>query len=284
MIHLGRLNKLRIVKEVNFGLYLDGGEASEILLPSRYQPQKFEIDEMLEVFVYKDSEDRIIATTEVPYATVDEFAFLEVVAVDKFGAFLKWGLMKDLFVPFGEQKVKMEAGKRYIVRVYLDELTQRIAASSKIEKFLNKIPPYYPEGQEVQILVNNRTIMGYNVIINNSHSGVLYQNELFRTVEKGQALTAYIKKIRPDQKIDVWLNKPGYEKVDDLSERIIEMLHKHDGFLPFNDKSDSREIYNYFNESKKTFKKAIGNLFKKRIIIIEENGIKVTGSIKSMKN
>lgn len=275
MIEIGKINKLRIVKEVDFGLYLDGGNAGEILLPKRYVPQKFEMEEIVEVFIYKDSEDRLIATTEIPYAMEGEFALLKTVSVDKVGAFMDWGLMKDLLVPFNEQQVRMEQGKKYIVRVFLDEKTQRIAASTRIEKFLDKTSPIYSKDQEVDILIVNQTEIGYKVIINNSHTGVIYKNELYKPIERGQRIKAFIKKVREDNKIDVCLNKPGYEKIDLLTDRIIEMLKDNNGFLPLNDKSDSDEIYEMFNESKKTFKKAIGALYKKKKIFIKEDGIRL---------
>jgi predicted RNA-binding protein (virulence factor B family) len=275
MIELGKLNKLRIVKELGFGLYLDGGDAGEILLPTRYVPLKFEIDEILEVFIYKDSEDRIIATTETPFAKVGEFALMQVKAVDRIGAFLNWGLMKDLLVPFSEQQVRMEQGKKYIVRVLVDDKTQRIIASARIEKFLDLNAPVFIEGQEVDILISNQTEIGYKVIINNSYTGVIYQNEVYGSIERGQKLKAYIKKIREDQKIDVCLNKPGFEKVEQLSEKILEMLRINNGYLSLNDKSDAEEVYNMFGESKKTFKKSLGGLFKNRKILIEDKGIRL---------
>jgi uncharacterized protein len=275
MIELGKLNNLRIVKEVDFGLYLDGAEAGEILLPNRYVPQKFEIDEIIEVFIYKDSEDRIIATTESPYAMVGEFALLKVKAVDKVGAFMEWGLMKDLLVPFNEQQVRMEQGKKYLVRVFIDEVTQRIVASARIEKFLDKTISEFIEGQEVDVIIANQTDLGYKVIINNTHTGVIYQNEIYRPIDRGQKLKAFIKKVREDRKIDICLNKPGYEKIDQLTDRILEKLRKSDGFLPLNDKSNSEEIYQFFHESKKTFKKAIGALYKKKKINLEPSGIRL---------
>lgn len=275
MIEIGKLNKLRIVKEVDFGLYLDGGDMGEILLPTRYVPQKFGIDEILEVFIYKDSEDRIIATTEIPLAMAGEFALMETVAVDRIGAFVNWGLMKDLLVPFSEQQVRMEKGKKYIIRVFLDEVTQRLAGSGRIEKFLDKTPADLSEGEEVDILIANQTDLGFKVIINNKYSGVLYKNEIFQRIERGQRLKAYISKIREDKKIDVCLNKPGFEKIDLLTNKILKILQVNNGFIALNDKSDSEEIYLMLNESKKTFKKAIGALYKKKKIIIEENGIRL---------
>jgi predicted RNA-binding protein (virulence factor B family) len=275
MVELGRKNNLRIVKEVSFGLYLDGGQAGEILLPSRYIPEKFETGEFLDVFIYKDSEDRIIATTETPKVMVGEFALLTVKSVEQNGAFLDWGLMKDLLVPFNEQQVRMEQGKKYIIRTYIDESSERIAGSSRIEKYLDLEPHNYNEGQEVDILIVNQTDIGYKVIINNSHSGIIYQNEIFTQIERGKKYKAYIKKIREDQKIDVCLNKPGFEKIDHLSDKILDILRKGNGFLPLTDNSDSDEIYLLLGESKKTFKKAIGALFKRRKISIEDEGIRL---------
>ena len=275
MAEIGRKNNLRIVKELDFGLYLDGDEFGEILLPRRYVPQHFNLDDFLEVFVYKDSEDRIIATTETPYAMVGEFALLQVKSTDRNGAFMEWGLMKDLLVPFSEQQVRMEPGSGYIVRVLIDEKTLRIIGSSRIEKFLDKTPPEFEDGQEVDILIANQNDLGFRVIINNAFQGIIYSNEIFERISRGQKLKAYISKIREDGKIDVSLNKPGFEKIDALSEQILGMLRTAGGFLPFNDKSESDLIYSNFQASKKTFKKAIGALYKKRKITIEENGIRI---------
>ena len=275
MIEIGKTNNLRIVKTVDFGLYLDGYEAGEILLPTRYLPKKFEIDEYIDVFIYKDSEDRLIATTEMPFVKVGEFALLKVKAIDRMGAFMDWGLMKDLLVPFSEQQVRMEQGKKYIVRVYVDETTQRIVASARIEKFLDTSPHDYTENQEVEILIANQTELGYKVIINNSHTGVIYANEIFSHIDRGQRLKAFIKQIRADQKIDVCLNKPGYEKIDHLADKILAELRLNAGFLPLNDKSSSESIYAAFGESKKTFKKSIGALYKKKKILIGEDGIRL---------
>jgi predicted RNA-binding protein (virulence factor B family) len=275
MIEIGKINSLRIVKELDFGIYLDGNEMGEILLPIRYVPEKFNIDDYIDVFIYKDSEDRIIATTEIPFAKIGEFALLEAAAVDRVGAFMHWGLMKDLLVPFSEQQVRMEQGKKYIIRVLLDEETQRLIGSGRIEKFLDKVPATYIEGEEVDILIANQTDLGYKVIINNLHTGMIYANEIYQSIYRGQHLKAYISKIRDDKKIDLCLNKPGFEKIDLLTDRIVKMLSDNNGFLPFNDKSDSDEIYKTFGESKKTFKKALGALYKKKKILIQENGIRL---------
>jgi len=275
MAEIGKLNTLRVVKEVDFGMYLDGGEHGEILLPKRYVPENTKPEDILEVFIYLDSEDRIIATTETPYIKLGEFACLKAVAVSSMGAFLDWGLMKDLFVPFREQKLKMEEGRWYIVTVYLDPETKRLVASAKIEKFLDNLPPDYEPGQEVDLLIAGETDLGFNAIINNRHLGVIYKNEIFQPLRKGERVKGFIKKIREDEKIDLLLQKAGYAKVDDISMRIVEVLKKHNGFLPVTDKSDPDTIYELFGVSKKTYKKAIGSLFKFRLIDIEDKGIRL---------
>lgn len=275
MVEIGKLNSLRVVKEVDFGLYLDGGEHGEVLLPKRYVPENAKHEDILEVFIYLDSEDRVIATTETPFIMVGEFACLKAVAITSMGAFLDWGLMKDLFVPFREQKQKMEEGKWYVVTVYLDYDSKRLVASAKIEKFLDNLPPEYDAGEEVDLLVSGETDLGFNAIINNKHSGVLYKNEVFQPLKKGDRIKGYIKKIREDEKIDLILQKPGYQKVDDISMRIVDVLKEHKGFIAITDKSDPDTIYNLFGVSKKTFKKAIGSLYKFRVISIEDKGIRL---------
>ena len=275
MAEIGKLNSLRVVKEVDFGLYLDGGEHGEILLPKRYVPENAKPEDILEVFIYLDSEDRIIATTETPHIMLGEFACLKAVAVTPMGAFLDWGLMKDLFVPFREQKLKMEEGKWYVVTVYLDPETKRLVASAKIEKFLDNLPPEYEAGQEVDLLIAGETDLGFNAIINNRHLGVIYNNEIFQPLRKGDRIKGFIKKIREDEKIDLLLQKPGYGKVDDISMKIVNVLKDHHGFLPVTDKSDPDTIYKLFGVSKKTYKKAVGALFKFKIIDIEDKGIRL---------
>lgn len=279
MLQIGKLNTLKIVKEVDFGLYLDGGEEyGEILLPIRYVPEIYKIDDDLEVFIYRDSEDRIIATTETPKAMVGDFALMEVVSVNKFGAFLEWGLQKDLLVPFREQKHDMEKGKSYVVFIYLDDETKRIAASSKLDKFLDNVPPDYQPNQEVELFIANKTDIGYKAIINGLHWGILYENEVFKPLDRGQKIKAFIKKVREDEKIDLYLHKSGYDKVDALTEKILKTLKDEGGFLEINDKTPSTIIYEIFGESKKTFKKALGALYKKRLIDIENKGIKLLKS------
>ncbi len=275
MINIGKYNLLRVVKKVDFGVYLDGKTDGEILMPERYVPEGTLIDDVIKVFVYLDSEDRLIATTEKPYAQVGEVAMLRVKSVDRFGAFLDWGLMKDLLVPFREQKTDMIEGRSYLVYVYLDEKTNRIAASAKLSKFLNNTVPQYTIGEEVDIILESETELGFNAIINNSHWGLLYENEVFEQLEKGQRLKGYIKKIREDNKIDLSLHKPGYERVEPVEQAILEMLKEKGGKIPVSDKSDAELIYQLFGVSKKTFKKAVGALYKKRLIILEPNQIRI---------
>lgn len=271
---IGKYNNLQIVKELDFGVYLDGGELGEILLPKRYVPNDVKIDDFIDVFVYNDSEDRVIATTEKPFATVGEFALLKVVSVNSYGAFLDWGLIKDLLLPYSEQKQKMDEGQSCIVFVYLDFKSKRIAASSKIEKYLDNIPADYKEGEEVELLICNPTDIGYTVIINKLHQGMLYKNEIFTTVHRGQKIKGYIKKNRDDEKIDVCLYKQGYGKVDSVAKEILQQLLDQ-GILYVTDKSSPDEIYKRFKVSKKSFKQAIGFLYKQKLISLETDGIRL---------
>lgn len=274
MVEIGKYNTLRVVKELDFGLYLDGDKLGEILLPRRYVPMNVQIDDELEVFIYLDSEDRIIATTEMSYAQVGDFAFLRCTSTNRIGAFLDWGLAKDLLVPFREQKVKMSEERSYIVYVYLDMESQRIVATAKINKYLDNTIPEYELNQEVQLLVSQRGDLGFSVIINNEHSGLLYFNEIFQEVNVGDQMTGYIKNVREDDKIDVSLQPVGYVKlIDPLSQHILSILEQNEGFIPLSDKSSSLAIEDTFSCSKKSFKKAIGLLYKQRLILISEAGI-----------
>lgn len=279
MLKVGQYNTLRVVKEVEFGIYLDGGDAGEILLPAKYIPQGTNVDDEIEVFVYHDSEDRLIATTEEPYIMVGEFAFLETKMTSRVGAFLDWGITaKDLLVPFVEQRATMREGGVYLVYAYLDEMTGRIVASSKVDKFLDNTPPAYSINQEVEILVVQETELGYKVIVDNKHWGMLYHNEIFSDIELGDFLTGYVKKIREDEKIDISLQPIGYKQVIEeggLTDKILEMLESQNGFLPYGDKTDADTIAKVFGCSKKNFKKAIGALYKSSKIDISTNGIKL---------
>lgn len=275
MVEIGKTNTLKIVKEVDFGLYLDGDDLGEILLPKRFVPEDAEVDHYLDVFIYIDSEDRVIATTQEPFAQVGEFAMLKVAATTKVGAFLDWGLMKDLLVPFKEQKEEMKEGRLYLVYVYLDDDTERVVASSKISKFLNNVPAEYEEGQEVDLMIADKTDLGMNVIINNLHMGLIYENEIFQPIKPGQKIKGYIKKLREDEKIDVALQSSGYERVTGVAGDILDKLRKSGGYIEATDKSSPESIKHIFGVSKKVFKKAIGALYKDRLISIDDNGIRL---------
>ncbi len=275
-IRLGEYNLLEVVKEVDFGVYLDGSEDGEILLPTRYVPQGCKPGDVLNVFIYLDMDERLIATTLQPYVKVGEFACLEVAWVNQYGAFLDWGLMKDLFVPFREQKMKMIKGNSYVVHVHLDEDSYRIVASAKIEKFLSKDMPEYNPGDEVEVLIWQKTDLGFKVIVDNKFSGMIFKNEIFTDVRTGMKMHAYIKQVRPDGKIDLELQKGGVKKVEDFADTLLEYIHSNGGSTPLNDKTDADVIYSTFGVSKKTFKKAVGDLYKKRLIVLEgEQGIRL---------
>lgn len=274
MVEIGKYNTLHVVKEVEFGLYLDGGEEyGEILMPTRYVPEGVKPDDELEVFIYLDSEDRIIATTEKPKAIVGEFAYLQVVSLTTVGAFLDWGLPKDILLPYREQNMPVEEGQWVLVHVYLDAESKRLVASSRIDKFLDNIPAKYEEGEAVDVMICAQTDLGYKAIIQNTHWGVIYKNEVFQQVKKGQHLTAFIKKIRDDEKIDLSLQKIGYEATDSISEKILNHIIKNGGSMDLNDKSPAEEIYSMFGISKKNFKRAIGKLYKDKQVVINDKGV-----------
>jgi len=276
LVEIGKVNNLEVVKEVEFGLYLDGGEVfGEILLPIRYVPRDCKLGDRIDVFIYFDSEDRIIATTEKPRAQVGQFALLKVVSVNSIGAFLDWGLPKDLLLPFNEQKRRLHPGEWRTVRVYQDVRTLRLVASTKLDKFLDKTPPAYEIGGEVELYIFERTDLGFNAIVNNAHWGLLLDNEVYKPLTGGEKVTGYIKYIHEDGKIDLSLQKPGYEKVVDISEELLKMLKAQGGFLPLTDKSSPKLIHSLLGVSKKTFKKAIGGLYRKRLIAIEAGGIRL---------
>ncbi len=277
MLQVGKFNQLKYVKSVDFGVYLDGGEKGEILLPRKFVPeQPLNEGDELRVFLYHDSEDRLIATTQPPYAQVGEFARLQVKSVNRVGAFLDWGVeAKDLLVPFREQAATMEEGNFYTVYIYLDFATGRVAASSKLDKYLDNVPPEYKPNQEVDILVAQETQLGYKVIINNLHWGMIYHNEIFCPIGVGKRTKGYIKQVRDDEKIDVMLQPAGYDRIDPLSDMILQRLQAAGGCLALSDKSPAEEIARYFQCSKKSFKKAIGALYKARHIVIDDNSIRL---------
>ena len=272
-IQLGKYNQLEVVKEVDFGMYLNGDEDGEILLPKRYVPEGCKPGDVLNVFIYLDMDERLVATTLEPYVQVGEFACLEVAWVNQFGAFLDWGLMKDLFVPFREQKAKMQKGGRYVVHVHLDDESYRIVASAKVERFLSKEQPSYLPGEEVHVLVWQQTELGYKVIVDNRFSGMLYHNEIFQPLEVGMQMNAFVKHVREDGNIDLVLQKGGAKRREDFSEVLLRFIKDNGGYTPINDKTDAEIIYHTFGVSKKTFKKAVGDLYKKRVVTLEDDGI-----------
>lgn len=275
-IALGRFNILKVVKKVDFGMYLDGGEEGRILLPSRYVPQGCEVGDELNVFLYLDNEERLVATTQQPLAQVGDFACLRVAWVNQYGAFLDWGLMKDLFVPFREQRERMEVGRRYVVHVHLDDESYRIVASAKVERYLSvdERPPFH-SGDEVDVLVWKRTDLGYKVIVDNRYAGLLFENQVFRPLRVGDKMQAYVRQVRPDGKIDLALQREGRGKVADFSEELLEYIRRNQGRIQLTDKSPAEDIYAAFGVSKKTFKQAVGDLYKRRLIRLEADGIRL---------
>lgn len=274
-IELGKFNTLRVVKEVDFGMYLDGGEEGEILLPSRYVPENCKPGDELTVFIYLDNEERLVATTLTPLVQVGEFACLEVAWINQYGAFLNWGLMKDLFVPFREQKMKMQVGKQYVIHAHLDDESYRIVASAKVDCYLSKEKAPYEPGQEVSILIWQKTDLGFKAIIENRYSGLLYESEIFQPLHTGMTLKAYVKQVREDGKIDLILQKPGQGKVEDFAATLLDYIREQGGHITLHDKSPAEEIYDTFGVSKKTFKKAVGDLYKKHLVSLQENGIEL---------
>jgi uncharacterized protein len=275
MAQIGKYNTLKVLRKVDFGFYLDGGDSGDILIPARYAPQDCRIGDSLDVFIYYDSEDRIIATTEKPLATVGQFAYLRVAEVNAFGAFLNWGLPKDLLVPFREQKQKMEEGKSYTVFIYIDADTDRIAASAKLDQFLNHEPSNYLPGDLVDLIIISISELGYKVAINHRHEGILYKNEVYRPLKKGMSLQGYIRKVREDGKIDLRLEKEGYAKIDQHSQSIMDYLQSHDGIMDITDKSPADLIYQELKMSKKSFKQAVGALYKDKAVILDQVSIRL---------
>ena len=275
-VKVGRTNVLRVVKRLPFGAYLvAGSEKEEILLPKRYEPENCKVDELLKVFIYFDSEDRIIATTDIPLAQVDECAFLKVVDVNKVGAFMDMGLMKDLFVPFAEQEERMEIGESYVVHLYLDEHSGRIMASSKLDKFLLETSHYHKAGQEINLLIYAQTELGYKAAIGSTYMGLLFNNEVYQAMKVGDKLKGYIKNIREDKKIDLTLQLPSEKTRGELANRILDLLKEQDGSISLTDKSSPEDIYKQFSVSKKAYKKALGALYKRHQILIENNKIQL---------
>ena len=286
-LKLGDYNILKVVKEAKrpnphsfnneetFGIFLDGGHEGDILMPKKYVPEGTKVGDMIECFLYLDQDERLIATTEKPIAKANEFAFLECSWVNEYGAFLDWGLMKDVFCPFREQKRKMEIGNSYIVHIHLDEESYRIVASAKIDNYFSQEKPAYRHGEEVEIMIWQKTDLGFKVIIDNKYPGLIYQGQIFNHVTTGDRMTGYIDNIRPDGKIDVTLQPTGRKLTADFAETLLEYLHDNNGVCPLGDKSDAEDIKRTFQVSKKTFKKAVGDLYKRRLITISPEGLKL---------
>lgn len=275
MIDIGRAHTLTVVKHRDFGVYLDAGELGEVLLPSRWVPAGTELGDSLKVFIYLDSEDRPIATTDKPLAQVGEFAYLQVTDTSAYGAFLDWGLEKDLLVPFAEQHRKLEMGKFYLVYIYMDPRDNRIVASSKIDKFVTENNPVgFRPGQAVDLIIANSTELGFKAIVNHCHWGVLYQSDVFQRLSFGQSIRGFIRQIRGDGKLDLTLNG-GNQSHDKNIQTILQYLKKNRGFAPLHDKSTPAEISAAVGMSKAAFKKAIGNLFKNKKLLLEANGIRL---------
>ncbi len=286
-IKLGDYNTLRVVKKAykhtgkelgpkeEFGIYLDGGDDGDILMPAKYVPEGTEVGDEVRAFVYLDQEERPIATTEEPLCRVGDFAYLECAWVNEYGAFLSWGLTKDIFCPFHEQKKKMQIGESYIVYVYIDEESYRIVASAKVDKFLSQSVPAYRNGDEADLLVWQKTDLGFKVIVDNAFSGLIYQNQIFQYVHTGDRLKGYIAQVRPDGKIDCTLQPTGQKQTQDFAETLLSYLKEHGGVCNMGDKSEAEDIKRTFQVSKKVFKRAIGDLYKRRLITVEPLCIKL---------
>lgn len=273
MPSLGRTATLQIVKEVDFGVYLDGGEFGEILLPAQYVPEDFQIDDWVDVFIYLDSEDRIIATTETPYAQLGECAYLKVVDTNAFGAFLDWGLVKNLLVPFREQRTTMRTGRSYVVFIYEDD-SGRICGSSKLDHYLNeRSEGNFNANQAVDLLIVNRSDLGYKAVINGTHIGLIHHGDALTRLDIGQRITGYIKKIRTDDAIDLMMQKTGEEQRHSLTHHILEDLKSSGGKLYLTDKSSAQAIFDYFQVSKGNYKKALGQLYKEKKILMNDKEI-----------
>lgn len=273
MLSLGNWNDLPILRFTDHGAYLDAGEAGEILMPKAYVRPEMRPGDVVTVFVYHDQNGRLVATTETPLARVGDFAFLEVSWVNDFGAFLDWGLMKDLFVPFAEQRERMVRGRSYIIYVRLDERTGRIVGTARVDRYLTPAGPEYRRGREVQLLVWQRTPLGYKVIVDNAHAGLVYADDLYAPIRPGQVLTGTVVSLRPDGKLDISLQRLGPDRFRDFAEELLEELRAAGGELPFSDASPAAEVQARFGVSKKTFKRALGTLYKQHLIRLEEGKI-----------
>lgn len=277
MASIGQRNALRVIREATPGFYLDGENLGEILLPGRYIPENTGPGDYVLVFIHRDSEDRLVATTEIPNARVGEFAYLKVVSANpQIGAFLDWGLAKDLLLPIREQSRRVEVGEWVIVYVFLDEQSGRIVATMRVEAHLDLTAPSYVEEQPVNLLIAGETSLGYKAIVENAHWGLIFRSDIGSALTLGEALTGYVRAVRPDGKIDLSLTLPGYGKVRSLTEEILEALKKNNGRMNINDASSPEEIRRQFATSKKAFKQALGALYRKRAIRLTKEGIELS--------
>ncbi len=271
---VGEYNELEVVKELDFGIYFREGDV-EILMPTKWVPQGTKIGDTLNVFVFRDSDDRLIATTVKPFATADTFAFLEAKQVNEVGAFMDWGMDKDLLVPFREQAQRMEQGKSYVVFVYLDEETDRLVGSTKLSRFIIREDVDVQEGDIVDLLIYSETDLGYNAIVNDLYTGLIYKNEIYEAIRVGDKMQGFVKRVREDEKIDLSLQKSGYELVDDVKWKILKLIKEEKGFLALNDNSTPEEIKAKLQISKKAFKKAIGALYRERLVKLTDKGVEL---------
>lgn len=276
MISIGKYNKLKITRTLDFGVIVEGEPYGEILVPRKYVAPDWKVGDTVSVFVYTDSEDRLVATTEQPLIQAGEFAVLRVKQMSQVGAFLECGLLKDLMVPYREQHHRLQAGEKVVAYAYVDPNTRRMVASTRIDNHLKTVEAgVYQPKDSVQVIVYQRTELGYKVIVDQHYHGMLYANEVFTELHYGDKMRAFVDQVRPDGKIDIVLYKTGYNKVVDFSDRLLECIRSSSGFLPYTDRTDPEEIYRKFGVSKKTFKKAVGDLYKKQLILLEEGGLRL---------
>lgn len=276
MIKVGQINHLEVVKKADFGVFLDAGDYGTTLLPNRFVPEGTEIGDKLDAFLYFDSDSQIVATTETPIAQVGEWGLMQIEGVNSTGAFASWGIKgKDLLIPFSEQRARFTSGQNVLVYVYTDKASGRIVGTTKFNKLLDKTPPTYTRNQQVDLIIAERSDLGFKAIVEGQHWGMIFKSDVFGKLFIGKKLKGYIKNIREDGKIDLSLQKVGVAKMDDLSERILELLEKKGGYLPLNDKSTPEAIFAAFRTSKGTFKKSIGGLYKQGKIVIEKEGIRL---------
>ena len=275
MLFLGQYNELKVLRFTSVGVYLGDDEENDVLLPNRYVPKDIEIDQKINVFLYLDHDERIVATTECPLIELNSFAYLKCVEVSTFGAFLDWGLMKHLFCPFKEQIAKMQEGAYYLVYLYIDDATQRLVASAKIKKYLEKEHLLVKENQEVDLLICDRTELGLNVIVNDTYSGLIFKNQISKNLRRGERTKGYISTVREDGKLDVVLEKQGHIKIEPASQELLDIIKTKNGILFLTDKSDPDEIRDLVGMSKKTFKQAVGNLYKQRLVKLNVNSIEL---------